>query len=366
MEAGMRRTLIRVIGVVSFLAGWTLTGAADLQVLAQGAGAAAPAGAQDQGPAGRAGQAPGGGGGRAGGRGGRGGGPPGPPPTAQASATVDLTGYWVSLVTEDWRWRMKVPDKGDVSSIPVTQAARDAADAWDPAKDEAEGTQCKAYGAAAIMRVPTRVHITWQDPNTLKLEADAGTQTRLFRFGEAAVDAPPGERTWQGVSVAEWEPQAGGGRGGRGGRGGAFPGGPGGAPPGRPGGPGGAGPAGGAGAVAGGRGAVAVPPDGDAAPPAAAGRGAAPQGPAVRGALKVVTTNTRPGYLRRNGVPYGEKAVVTEYFHRTPETYGVTYLIVTTIVEDPEYLTAPFITSSHFKKLPDTATGWDPTPCSVN
>jgi hypothetical protein len=265
----------------------------------------------------------------------------------------------VSLVTEDWRWRMKVPDKGDVSSIPVTQAARDAADAWDPAKDEADGNQCKAYGAAAIMRVPTRVHITWQDPNTLKLETDAGVQTRLFRFDEAAADSPPGERTWQGVSAAEWEPQPGGGRGGRGGRGGPFQGGPGGALPGRP---GGAAPG-----AAGGRGAVPPPPDDDAAPPAAAGgRGGAPAGPAVRGALKVVTTHMKPGYLRTNGVPYGERAVVTEYFHRTPETYGLTYMVVTTIVEDPEYLTAPFITSSHFKKLPDAANGWDPTPCSVN
>jgi len=81
--------------------------------------------------------------------------------------------------------------------------------------------------------------------------------------------------------------------------------------------------------------------------------------------LKVVTTNLKPGYLRKNGVPYSDKTTVTEYFNRTVETYGNTYMIVTTIVEDPEYLTGPFITSSHFKKLPDTANGWEPTPCSV-
>jgi hypothetical protein len=354
----MRRTLIRVVGLVAFMTGSIVAGPPDLQALGQGGGAA-PAGAPGPGAAGPAGQDAGGRGGRAGGRGGRGGAPAGPPPTAQASATVDLIGYWVSLVTEDWRWRMKVPMKGDVSSIPVTQAAREAAGAWDPAKDEAEGNQCKAYGAAAIMRVPTRVHITWQDPNTLKLETDAGMQTRLFRFEEAAANAPPGERTWQGVSVAEWEPQPGGGRGGRGGRGGPLPGGAAGPPPVRAGGPGGAAPG-----PAGGRGVVPSPADDDAAPPPG-GRGGTPQGPAVRGALKVVTTNMKPGYLRKNGVPYGEKAVVTEYFHRTPETYGITYMIVTTVVEDPEHLTGPFITSSHFRKLPDTANGWDPTPCSV-
>jgi hypothetical protein len=265
---------------------------------------------------------------------------------------VDLTGYWVSLVTEDWRWRMKVPDKGDVASIPFTQdqAKRAVLDTWDPAKDEAEGNQCKAYGAAAIMRVPTRVHISWDNDNVLKLETDSGTQTRMFRFA-AASQNPSGERTWQGVSVAEWEPSPAAARGGRGGGGGGgFPGGPG---------PGGfAGPGGG---LAADDDAAPAPPAG--APPAA-GRGA-PAGPVVRGNLKVVTTNLKPGYLRKNGVPYSDKATVTEYFNRTPETYGVTYMIVTTIVEDPEYLTGPFITSSHFKKLPDSANGWDPTPCSV-
>jgi len=83
------------------------------------------------------------------------------------------------------------------------------------------------------------------------------------------------------------------------------------------------------------------------------------------GDLKVVTTNMKAGYLRKNGVPYSEKAIVTEYFNRTDETYGNTYMVVTTIVEDPDNLTVPFITSSHFKKLPDTANGWDPSPCSV-
>ena len=94
-------------------------------------------------------------------------------------------------ISEDWRWRMVTPLKGDSASIPVNAggAAR-SVDAWDPAKDEAAGLQCKAYGAAGVMRLPGRVHITWQDDKTLKLETDAGTQTRLFRFGGTP---PPGE-----------------------------------------------------------------------------------------------------------------------------------------------------------------------------
>src|SRR5215471_12764409 len=109
----------------------------------------------------------------------------GPPATAKAAAPVDLTGYWVSVVSEDWRWRMVTPLKGDAASVPLNAEGQRALMAWDPAADEASNQQCKAYGAAAIMRVPGRVHITWQDDNTLKLETDAGTQTRLFRFPSA-------------------------------------------------------------------------------------------------------------------------------------------------------------------------------------
>ena len=127
----------------------------------------------------------------------------GPPAPAKASAPIDLTGYWVAVVNEDWRFRMVTPPKGDYRGVPITLEALKIVNAWDPAADDAAGNQCKSYGAAAIMRVPGRIHITWQDDNTLKLDADAGTQTRLFRFG----DAPPaaGPPTWQGNSVARWD-----------------------------------------------------------------------------------------------------------------------------------------------------------------
>jgi hypothetical protein len=138
-----------------------------------------------------------------------GGPPPGPPPTGRTAASEDVTGYWVSLVTEDWRYRMVTPAKGDYDGVPLNGAGRKLADAWDPAKDEAAGNQCKSYGAAAIMRVPGRLHITWQDDMTLKVEADAGTQTRLFHF--ARKQPQSGEPQWQGSSTALWEHQAGGG-----------------------------------------------------------------------------------------------------------------------------------------------------------
>jgi hypothetical protein len=288
-------------------------------------------------------------GGARGARGARGGGPT-TPLTGQASATNDLTGYWVRLVTEDWRWLMAVPPKGNRDSVGVSPAGVAIMDAWDPAKDEAEGNQCKGYGAGAISRLPTRARVAWQDADTLKWETDQGMQTRLFKFGPTAeqTQANPGPRTWQGVSVATWEPVAGG----RGGRGGGLPGGGFGGP-GGPGGPAGPPPP-----------ALtdddAAPPPGAAPAPQAGGRGAN-----QNGWLKVVTTNVKSGYLRKNGLPYSEKATITEYFQPTPETYGVRYMIVTTIIEDPEYLTGPLITSSNYRKLPDTNNGWDPQPCTV-
>jgi hypothetical protein len=218
---------------------------------------------------------------------------------------VDLTGYWVSLVTEDWRFRMLTPGKGDYAGVPLNAAARKMADAWDPAKDEAAGEQCKSYGAAAIMRVPGRVHITWENENTLRIDTDAGTQTRQFHFGAspAREPAPAGEPAWQGYSAAEWE-------------------------------------------YAGGA------------------RGREPAGLPREGDLKVVTTRLRPGYLRKNGVPYSSNAVLTEYYHRIVEPNGDSWLIVTTLVEDPQYLARPFQTSTHFKKQAG-ASGWDPTPCTT-
>ena len=88
--------------------------------------------------------------------------PAGPPPrlSAKDAAPEDITGYWVSIVTEDWRWRMLTPAKGDITSVPLNPVGRKAAEAWDPAKDESAGEQCKAYGAPGLMRLPTRLHIT--------------------------------------------------------------------------------------------------------------------------------------------------------------------------------------------------------------
>jgi len=246
--------------------------------------------------------------------------------TPRSAAPVDLTGYWVAVVTEDWRHRMATARKGDFESLPLNAEGRRVANEWNLDTDNAAGLQCKAFGVGGLMRQPGRLHITWADDDTLKVEFDAGTQTRLLEFG--AAQAPSGEPTWQGFSRAEWQ----------------------------------------------------RPPGGNANPvraqignstgPIAPGGGGRGQrgGPAPStaltegGALKVSTTDFRAGYLRKNGVPYSEAAKITEYFHRLPDTGSGDWLHVLTIVEDPRYLNDAFLTSTHFKREPN-GSNWHPTEC---
>jgi hypothetical protein len=253
------------------------------------------------------------------GRGQRGGQP------AKSIAPIDLAGYWVSVVSEDWRHRMTTARKGDYESVPLNPEGVRVANTWDLAKDNQAGLQCKPFGVAGIMRQPGRLHITWQDDNTLKLEFDAGTQTRLLYFDKTK--QPAGEKTWQGHSIAEWEGPASGQRGAP--RGNSAPRDPGGGGAGLRGGP---------------------------APPGSIFEG---------GSLKVVTTNFREGYLRKNGVPYSENATITEFIHRLPQhPNGDNWLVVITVVEDPKYLNQPFYTSTQFKLEPD-GSKFKPSPCQT-
>jgi hypothetical protein len=130
--------------------------------------------------------------------------PPGQSPrTPKQTAPADLTGYWVSVVVEDWKYRMLPANKGDYSALALTPAGMKAAESWNPAKEPPALEDCRNYGAANLMRQPGRLHITWEDDQTLKVDSDAGTQTRLLSFGPAKGKEGPGG--WQGVSVATWD-----------------------------------------------------------------------------------------------------------------------------------------------------------------
>ena len=147
------------------------------------------------------------------------------------------------------------------------------------------------------MTAPERLHIVWQDDNTLQMDIDAGTQARMFHFGAWSPETGA-KSTRQGDSVATWESRERDQR----------------------------------------------------------------RNPKAK-YLKVTTTHMLSGYLRKNGVPYSENAVLTEYYDVFQEPTGEQWMIITTEVRDPKFLDRPFILSAQFKKQAD-ASGWDPTPCS--
>ena len=221
------------------------------------------------------------------------------PRTPRTATPIDLTGNWVSVVTEEWLWRMTTPKKGDYTSIPLSDEGRRVADQWDPSTDGS----CKAYGAGGLMRIPTRLRISWRGDDALSVETDAGQQTRVLRFDRAA---SPDARSLQGHSLAEWEPIGG--------------------PP----------------VLRNGRAIGAAPPQG--------------------GTLKVVTTNMSEGWLRKNGVAYSETASLLEYWDRVAFPNGDTWLVVTSVVSDPRYLLNDYTTSTHFKREAD-GSKWKATPC---
>jgi hypothetical protein len=236
---------------------------------------------------------------------------PTPPPTPRAAAPEDFTGYWVAVITEDWRFRMVTPPKGDFASVPLNPEGIKAANEWDQAKDIAAGEQCRAFGAGGIMRMPVRLHIAWQDDQTLKMEIDNGNQVRLFHFDKNA--PAPAQPDWQGFSVAAWE------------------------------------------TLAQGQSMMTI---GNAA------RRGIPGPNTLTGSLKSVTTKMRPGYLRRNGIPYSGDAVLTEFLDRTTGPNNETWLILTSSLDDPKYLTVPFFVTTHYKKEPD-GSKFSPRPCEA-
>jgi len=231
--------------------------------------------------------------------------PPGPQ-NARAEAPFDPTGYWVSLITEAWRFRMVVPGKGDYDEIPLSLAGKRLADTFDASAEEAKGQACKAYGAPVVMWLPEHLHISWADENTLRVDTDAGMQTRMLRFKPTVADAaqPP---SLQGVTTAHWVLHG-----------------------------------------------------------AAARRGqAGPPAPRY-GYIKATTDDLLPGYLRKNGVPYGGKTThMTEYWEQHTAPNGAQWLIITTMLTDPIYLADPYVFSPTFRKEPD-GSKWHPAPCSLH
>ncbi len=230
--------------------------------------------------------------------------------TPQTMAPMDLTGYWVTAITEDWRVRMITPQRGEFLGLPLNEAGIELANAWDPDRDIANGDECRAFGAAAIMRSPTRLHITWEDDKTLRFEFDHGEQTRMVYFDRSM---SPGERSWQGHAIGEWIDTT-------------VP-----------------------------TGTYNTPGILDVAPEA---------GAPTPGALRIVTSNLLHQYHRQNGTPVSGNAMLTDIINLVAGPGGEDWLIVKTMIDDPEYMFSTMVTSSHFKHEPDDS-NWNPEPCQV-
>jgi len=230
-----------------------------------------------------------------------GGPPPPPPPEGRIGAPADLTGTWVSIITEDWQWRMSTPLIGDFSSVPENDAAKEIAMQWRPEQDV--GNECRAYGAPAIMNEPSRLRISWVDDMTLQMEIDSGMQIRTFYFDETVSPEVPSR---QGYTVANW--------------------------------------------------------DLGRSPPRASGFAIGIQRGGNGRTLVAHTNNLIPGYLRKNGIPHSAEATVTEYINVIEIADGTTWLIDTVVVEDPVYLLEPWVVSRNFKKE-ENDSNWNPQSC---
>lgn len=240
------------------------------------------------------------------------------PPSARDQAPWDPSGYWVSLITQNWRWRMVVVGPGDYIGIPINAAAKKIADTFDRAAAEAAGKQCEAHGGGIVMDLPERIHISWPDANDLRVDTDTAMQTRLLHFvsarmagragAQAASPSQPAEiqPSLQGYSVARWVLPGGGQRFGA--------------------------------------------------------SGGAPH--SHYGSIQVTTDHMLPGLLRTNGIPYSADAKKTEWWDLRQESAGEQWLVISTTLVDPQYLTRPYVYDPIFQKEADGAK-WDPTPCSL-
>jgi hypothetical protein len=187
---------------------------------------------------------------------------------ALAFGQVNLDGVWneFAIVHEDQPERGPGPELGDYLGIPINDAARYRADAWDASLLTLPEYQCRVhpsdYAPFAGMRI-------WEqfDKDSQQLIA---IHTHHFAFGTERtiwMDGRPHPPeyalyTSQGFSSGKWE--------------------------------------------------------GDV--------------------LAITTTHLTESWIRRNGLPRSDRAVVTEHFIRHGEN-----LTIMTVIRDPAYLTEPFI-----------------------
>ena len=188
---------------------------------------------------------------------------------------------------EDQPERVPGPELGDFLGIPINDAARLRAEAWDASLQTLPEWQCRPHSADYIWRGPSQLRISKEvDPVSRDLVAYHAEWLRSVDrpiYLDGRPHPPEGAlHTWGGFSTAKWE--------------------------------------------------------GDM--------------------LTVTVTHLKEGYLRRNGLPRSDKATLTEHWIRHGD-----FLTVVTIVNDPVYLTEPFVRTTDYEL--NVGQNIPPYPCGI-
>lgn len=128
-----------------------------------------------------------------------------------AYAQVDITGSFNGVFHEDQPERVPGPAIGDYSGLPVNDAARAFADAWDSSRLTVPEHQCRAHSSPYIMRGPLNLRI-WEErhPQTqqvvaIHLDVSNFQQRRVVWMDGRPHPSRNAEHTWMGFSTGRWQ-----------------------------------------------------------------------------------------------------------------------------------------------------------------
>jgi glyoxylase-like metal-dependent hydrolase (beta-lactamase superfamily II) len=128
-----------------------------------------------------------------------------------ASAQIDFSGMWVPIFHEDQVERAAGPDVGEYAGLPITEAARARALAWDAAILTLPEHQCKPHPSTYGFRGVGNLRI-WPDiddatEQILKLNTHIQWQEQRREIWLDGRAHPPewAAHTWQGFSTGRWE-----------------------------------------------------------------------------------------------------------------------------------------------------------------
>lgn len=89
-----------------------------------------------------------------------------------AQAQVDLAGDWAPRIHQDEQDRRSGPELGDYSALPINDAARTIADAWDSSRLSLQEHQCMSHMVGYMSQAPFPFRVSMiTDPSTQELIA---------------------------------------------------------------------------------------------------------------------------------------------------------------------------------------------------